>query len=211
MNKMIKLKVKNIQNEDVGEIELPESVYESDVNDYLISFAVKHDQAAMRAGTASTKVRHQVRGSGRKPWRQKGTGRARIGERSSPVWRGGGTVFGPKPRSFAIRLPRKMRQHAMRSALSLKLKDNQMTIVDSIQMEKPKTKVLGGIISALGLEGKVLVVDQHDNQNLALSARNNPNAKMVAWGKLSVFDILKYDQLVLSSSAARSLGEVLSR
>jgi len=208
---MIKLKVKNIQNEEVGEIDLPKSVFDTEINNYLISFAVKHYQAGQRAGTASTKVRHEVRGSGKKLWRQKGTGRARIGERRNPVWRGGGIVFGPKPRSYAFRLPKKMIKKALKSAVTLKLKDNRMTIVDHIRLEKPKTKALGQIISTLGLEGKVLVIDQHDNRNLELSVRNNPNAKMVPWGTLNVFDLLKYDQLILSSSAARSLGEVLSR
>ena len=211
MDGMIKLKVKNVDNKEVGEIELPKSVYDTEVNEYLISFAVKHFLATERAGTASTKVKHEVSGSGRKLWRQKGTGRARVGMRRNPVWKGGGVVFGPRPRSFTFHLPKKMKKKALQSALTQKVKDNRLTIIDKLALEKPKTKELGKIMTGLGLAGKILVVDNHDNRNLMLSARNNPDMKMVGWSILNVFDLLKYDHLILSANAASSLGEVLSR
>src|SRR5688572_23287712 len=176
---MAEVEIKNLANEVVGTVELSDEVFKAKVNEPLIWEAVKHYTDSMRSGTAATKTRAMVSGSGKKPWRQKGTGRARVGEIRNPLWRHGGTVHGPQPRDYSYRFPRKKLRGALRSALSAKLEGNSLTIVDAFTLEGNKTKDLLKILRGLGGDGKVLIVDSADNKNLMLSSRNLPNVKLV--------------------------------
>src|SRR5215471_4633166 len=169
---MAMLDVKNLNNEVVGQIDLDDSVFAGPVNEGLMHLAVKQYLAGLRSGTHKTKTRAEVSGSGKKPWRQKGTGRARVGEIRNPLWRKGGTVFGPRPRDYEAPLPKKMFRAALKSALSLKLKENQLNVVEAFVLENHKTKAFAKTLAKLGLDRKVLVVDHQENANLSLAARN---------------------------------------
>jgi large subunit ribosomal protein L4 len=208
---MAEIEVKNLTNEVVGKLELSDAIFKADFNQPLIWEAVKHYNDSLRSGTASTKVRGEVSGSGKKLWRQKGTGRARVGSIRSPLWRHGGTVHGPKPRSYSYRFPRKKLQGAMRSALSAKLSENSLMVVEAISLESGKTKDFQKILSGLGFTGKVLVVDSADNKNLMLSSRNLPKVKLVRGTGVNIFDVVNSNVLLFSKDSILQVQEVLSR
>jgi large subunit ribosomal protein L4 len=208
---MAQIEVRNLSNEVVGTIDLSDEVFRADYNEPLIWEAVKHYRDSLRAGTASTKVRGEVRGSGKKLWRQKGTGRARIGSIRSPLWRHGGTVHGPKPRSYEFRFPRKKLRGAMRSALSAKLSGNALAVLESLQLESLKTKDFRRVLGGLGATGKVLVVDSGENRNLRLSSRNLPRVKLVPGEAVNIYDVVNSDTLLFSKDSILRVQEVLSR
>jgi large subunit ribosomal protein L4 len=204
------LAVVDAKNKKVGDVTLRAEVFGVRVNEHLLYEAVKQYQAGARAGTHATKNRALVSGSGRKPWRQKGTGRARVGETRNPLWRHGGTVFGPQPRDYAYRFPKKMRLAALRSAFSQKVKDGALIVVDRFEIEQPRTKVLKGLLDGLGVSGKTLVVDHRPPDNLVLSGRNMPHVKVVDDSHVNVYDILDAKTVLLSSEALSKLEEWLT-
>jgi large subunit ribosomal protein L4 len=208
---MAEIEVKNLANEVVGKLALSDVVFKAEFNQPLIWEAVKHYNDSLRAGTASTKVRGEVSGSGKKLWRQKGTGRARIGSIRSPLWRHGGTVHGPKPRDYSYRFPRKKLQGAMRSALSAKLSDNSVAVIDTFTLENHKTKEFQKLLKSLGFTGKVLIVDSSDNKNLELSSRNLPKIKLVPGTGINIFDVVNSNTLLFSKDSILQVQEVFSR
>ncbi len=208
---MAEIEVKNLANEVVGKLELSDEVFKAEFNQPLIWEAVKHYNDSLRAGTASTKVRGDVRGSGKKLWRQKGTGRARVGSIRSPLWRHGGTVHGPQPRDYSYRFPRKKLRGAMCSALSARLTDNSITVVESFPLESRKTKDFQKILKGFGFTGKVLVVDSGANANLSLSSRNLPKVKLVPGMGVTIFDVVNSNTLLFTKDSILQMQEVLSR
>lgn len=208
---MPKVAVYRTDGSQVGEMQLPDQVFGIEPNEHVMYQMVRYQMAAMRQGTHDVKNRSEVRGGGRKPWRQKGTGRARHGSIRSPIWVGGGTVFGPTPRSHAFRLPKKVRRLAMRSALSVKVRDNECLILEDIKMERPKTKDMVGVLKNLKVDRKALLVSDKLDDNLILSARNIPGVKVVDVNGINVLDVLKHDRLIMTKAAAEKVGEVLSR
>lgn len=207
----MKVAVKNLDNKKVREIELPDEVFGYPYKEHLIHSAVLSYLAARRSGTHKTKTRREVAGSGRKLWRQKGTGRARIGGIRSPLWRGGGTVHGPQPRSHADKLSPREKRNALKSALSRKLKDAEILIVDRLEVDTHKTKELAGKLQGLGVSGRALLVDTHGNENLALAARNNPKVKTVDALAVNVYDVVDRAHIVVSEEALNCMVEVLSK
>src|SRR5438128_11726025 len=173
------VKILDLTSKEVGEIELNEMVFGVDLNEPLIHEAVRSYQANRRAGTSATKTRGDVSGAGRKLWRQKGTGRARVASLRSPLWKGGGNVHGPQPRDWSYNLPRKMKQGALRSALSERLREGNVVVLDECQLEQPKTKDFISLLGGLKLEGKTLIVDSLENTNLMLASRNVKRTKIV--------------------------------
>jgi len=208
---MAEIEVKNLANEVVGKIELSDEVFNAEFNEPLIWEAVKHYNDSLRAGTASTKVRGEVSGSGKKLWKQKGTGRARIGSIRSPLWRHGGTVHGPKPRDYSYRFPRKKIQGALRSALSAKFNDNALIVVEGLPLESHKTKEFQKILNGFGLSGKVLVIDSTGDKNLLLSVRNLPTIKLVPETAVNIFDVVNSNALLFSRDAILQVQEALNR
>jgi large subunit ribosomal protein L4 len=207
---MAQVSVYNAKREKVADIDLPEEVFNHPVKQHLLHEVVCAQLNGRRAGTAATKGRAEVRGGGRKPWRQKGTGRARAGSTRSPLWRGGGVIFGPKPRDYSQRPPKKVRRQALVMALSAKAQGGQLTVVDSLGLERIKTKDFLGALAALGLEGKsCLVVSEGPDEVLEKSSRNVPRVKVLRREGLNVYDLLKYENLVLLRPAAEKLAEVL--
>jgi len=200
--------VYNIENEKISEITLSEAVFGASVNESLIYDVVRMQQAARRRGTAATKGRSDVSGGGKKPWRQKGTGRARAGTTRSPLWKGGGTVFGPQPRSYAFRMPKKMRRLALISALSMKFQEAQMLILRDIPMEEIKTKRFQSILDRLGLKKALFVIDQA-SPILEKSSRNIKDVKMIRSEGINVYDLLKYDRVVLLEPSVKKIEEAL--
>ncbi len=198
--------VKNIRNEKVGEDELNDQDINREVKSYLLHDVVRQQRAVRRAGTASTKTRREVRGSGAKPWRQKGTGRARAGSRKSPIWRGGGTAFGPKPRDYSFKLNRKVRQQAVAMALSARYQEGNLVILDDFTMEAIKTKEFVSIMKLLELNNALIVVDA-DNEELSKSSRNVPGYKVMKTDGVNVYDILLHEKLVLLQPAIERLEE----
>jgi large subunit ribosomal protein L4 len=203
------VKVRNLKNEEVGEVQLSDAVFGAPLNEPLIHAAVRNFMANARQGTSATKTRGDVSGAGRKLWKQKGTGRARIASLRSPLWKGGGNVHGPQPRDWSYNMPRKMRQGALRSALSERVREGNLFVVDGWAMDKPKTKEFSTSLGKLGLEGKTLIVDSLENENLVLSVRNFPRAKVVNSFGLNIYDLLYHDHLVLSRNAAQELETLL--
>jgi large subunit ribosomal protein L4 len=199
----------DLNNQKVGTLELSDAVFAAPVNEALLYEAVRHYQAGRRRGTASTKTRHEVAGSGKKLWRQKGTGRARVGSIRSPLWRHGGTSHGPQPHSFAYHLPKKMLLGALRSALSAKLRDGELRVVREFSIGEAKTKVMRKTLDTLEVTRTVLLVDNAENKNLALSSRNLEGVKLVASRDVSVYDLLKHQHVLLSEAAAKKLSEGL--
>ncbi|MGD0100172.1 MAG: 50S ribosomal protein L4 [Acidobacteriota bacterium] len=208
---MAEIEVKNLANEVVGKLELSDEVFKAELNQPLIWEAVKHYNDSLRSGTASTKVRGEVSGSGKKLWRQKGTGRARVGSIRSPLWRHGGTVHGPTPRSYTYRFPRKKLQSAMRSALSAKLNENSVAVIESLVPETGKTKDFQKMLSGMGYTGKVLIVDSSRNKNLLLSSRNLPKVKLVPGTGVNIFDVVNSNTLLFSKDSILQVQEALSR
>ncbi len=203
------VKVRNLKNEEVGDLELPDAVFGVDLNEALIHAAVKSFLASRRQGTVGTKTRGDVSGSGRKLWKQKGTGRARIASIRSPLWKGGGKVHGPQPRDWSTALPKKMRRGALRSALSERMREGNLVVLDGLGFEQPKTKQFVGVMQTLGLSGKTLFVETGENDNLILSSRNLQNVKVVSSNSLNIYDVLRYEKLVMSRGAAEELGRSL--
>ena len=207
----MKVPVKNLKNQEAGEIELPEAVFEYPFKEHLIHTVVRANQAAKRRGTHKTKVRSEVAGSGRKLWRQKGTGRSRIGDARSGTRRAGGTIHGPQPRSYAMGVSVREKKNALKSALSRKLADAEILILEDMDLESHKTKALAEDLSGLGIERKALLVDDRDNVNLERAARNNPLLKTVDPLAVNVYDIVDRDLVVFTRAAVSTLVEVLSK
>ncbi len=201
--------VRNMQGAVVGQIELADAVFGIDVNEHVMHAAVVRHLAAQRRGTHDVKTRSEVRGGGRKPWRQKGTGRARQGSRRSPQWVGGGTVFGPTPRSYKLAMPRKVRRLAIKSALAAKLQSEQLLVLDQLQVDAPKTKAVVAMLSALNANN-ALVVTAEMNENVALSSRNIPGVLAMDVNSLNVYDILNHKALILTRDAVAKVEEVLA-
>lgn len=196
--------VYNVNKEKVGEVDLNEDIFEVEVKPHLLHEVVVWQRACRRAGTASTKTRAEVAGSGRKPWRQKGTGRARVGSIRTPIWRGGGTVFGPKPRSYAYTLPKKVRRAALKMALSSKLANGQLVVLDEYPATDPKTKEFVQVMKNFDLK-KALFVTLEGHKTLELSSRNVPYVQVLPTAGLNVYDILRYEHLVLLSPAVAAI------
>ena len=203
------VKVRNLKNEEVGDLELADAVFGAELNQALIHAAVRNFMANARAGTVGTKTRGDVSGSGKKLWRQKGTGRARIASIRSPLWKGGGNTHGPQARDWSYNLPKKMRRGALRSALSERVREGNLVVLDSFTLDGPKTKAFITLLGQLGLEGKTLIVDSLDNTNLLLASRNVRRAKVVNSYGLNIYDLLYHEKLVLSRAAVEELVELL--
>ncbi|MBT8347044.1 MAG: 50S ribosomal protein L4 [Desulfofustis sp.] len=203
---MSTVEVKNIRNEKVGEVELNDQVFNRQVKTYVLHDVVRQQRASRRAGTASTKTRKEVRGSGAKPWRQKGTGRARAGTRKSPIWRGGGTTFGPKPRDYSFKLNRKVKQQAVTMALSARYQEGNLIILDEFTMEAIKTREFVSIMKLLELNNALIVVDA-ENEELSKSSRNVPGYKVMKTDGVNVYDILLHEKLVVLQPAIERLEE----
>lgn len=206
---MPKVSVYNLEGQTVGEIELSDAVFGAPVNDALMHQAVVTYLNNQRQGTASTKTRAEVRGGGRKPWRQKGTGRARHGSIRSPIWVGGGVTFGPKPREFRQAMPKKARRAAMRSALSAKVRDGEIIVLETLALAEPKTKQMAAVLSRLSAERKPLIVLAERDRNVELSTRNLPGAGTTQATDMNVYQVLAHDKLVLTKDAVAKLEEAL--
>jgi large subunit ribosomal protein L4 len=204
--------VVDLNNEKVGEVELADQVFAAEVNEALIYEAVRHFRAGVRRGTVKTKTRHEVSGSGKKLWRQKGTGRARSGSIRSPIWRHGGTSHGPQPRDYSYKLPRKMLLGALRSALSAKLRDGELKVVQAFSFEAPKSKTVRAALAKLETKKTVLLVDNDaENRNLQLGARNLAGVMLVLSRDISVYELLRHKNVLVSEAAAKKLSEALSQ
>lgn len=195
---------------NAGEVDLNEAVFGIEPNTHVLHEAVIMQRASMRQGTHAVKNRSEVRGGGRKPWRQKGTGRARQGSIRSPQWVGGGVVFGPTPRSYSYKLPKKMRRLALKSALSSKVKNDNIFVLESIEIETPKTKKVVELLDALKVNDKALIVTAEKDDTVVRSANNLQTVKVLAVDELNVLDILTYDNLVITKEAVEKAGEVLA-
>jgi large subunit ribosomal protein L4 len=200
----------DLKNKKVGTLDLADAVFAAPVNEALLYEAVRHHLAGTRRGTASTKTRHEVAGAGKKLWKQKGTGRARVGSIRSPLWRHGGTTHGPQPHSYAYKLPRKMQLGALKSALSAKLRDGELRVVNDFALSEAKTKAMRQALNTLDATRTVLLVDNGDDQNLHLSSRNLEGVKLVASRDVNVYDLLGHQHVLLSEAAARKLSEALA-
>ncbi|WP_413527512.1 50S ribosomal protein L4 [Marinilactibacillus psychrotolerans] len=192
-----------------GEVTLNDAVFGIEPNDSVVFDAITMQRASLRQGTHAVKNRSAVRGGGRKPWRQKGTGRARQGSIRSPQWRGGGVVFGPTPRSYSYKLPKKVRRLAIRSVLSSKVLDKELIVVEGLNFDAPKTKEFRAVLTNLDVNKKVLVVLENDNDFAALSARNLPGVKIVAPNNVSVLDVVAHDNLIITKAALEKVEEAL--
>ena len=208
---MAQVQVRNHQNEIVERLVLADDVFDYSASRTLVWEAVRAFQAAQRKGTHATKNRSQVRGGGRKPWRQKGTGRARVGSLRSPLWKSGGIIFGPQPRNYEQRFPKKKRRGAVKLVLSDKLKNDRITVLENLSLASHQTRKFLELIKALNLDGKVLVVDDQDNRNLYLSTRNLPSVKTIRSLSVNIVDLLHHDHLMISRGAILKLQEVLQR
>ena len=204
---MASVKVYDIEGKEVETLELNDSIFGVEINEHLMHLAVVGQLANSRQGTQSAKTRSEVSGGGRKPWRQKGTGHARQGSTRSPQWTGGGVVFAPKPRDYSVKMNKKEKQLAMKSALSAKLAENKLVVVDKLDLQEAKTSVFAKILANLKAP-KSLVVTKDKNDKVVLSANNIPTVKTTATNSLSVYDILKYDKLVLTKDAVAAIEEV---
>jgi large subunit ribosomal protein L4 len=208
------VKVRNLKNKEVGEVSLSDAVFGVELNESLIHAAVRNYQANGRQGTSATKTRGNVSGSGRKLWKQKGTGRARIASLRSPLWKGGGNVHGPQPRDWSYKMPKKMRRGALRSALSERLREGNLIVIDEFGLSTPKTKDFISVIGALGLvestkRAKTLIVDSLDNANLVLSSRNVQRTKVTNSFGLNIYDLVYHDKLLISKTAIEELNNLL--
>jgi large subunit ribosomal protein L4 len=207
---MPKVALYNTQGEEVGEIELADAIFAVKVNEAAMHQAVLTYLANRRLGTADTKVRTEVRGGGRKPWRQKGTGRARHGSIRSPLWKGGGVVFGPHPRSYRMALPKKIRRLALKSALTSKVSNGSLIVLDQLAMEAPRTKDMVRVLGNLNTGRKVLIITEAPQENIIKSARNIPGVKTLNATELNVYDILNTDNLVITRQAVARVEEVFA-
>jgi len=207
---MPKVALYSIDGSQVGEVELSDSVFGIEPNTHVLHDAVIMQRASLRQGNHKVKGRSEVRGGGRKPWKQKGTGRARQGSTRSPQWKGGGVVFGPTPRSYAYKLPKKVRRLAIKSALSSLVVANEIIVLDALSFSAPKTKEFAAILNNLKVDRKVLIVTPSYDDNVALSARNIPGVKFVAADGVNVLDVLTYDKLILTKDAVHKVEEVFA-
>jgi large subunit ribosomal protein L4 len=205
----VRVQAVDLDKEKTEEIVLNEAVFDAPVKPHLLHDVVKMQLANRRQGTASTRTRSEVRGGGKKPWKQKGTGRARAGTRRSPLWRGGGTVFGPKPRDYSYRVPRQVRASALRAALSSKAQAGRLIVVENLSQERPSTKGFRALLGRLGVEGRALVVTNQVKKDdaIARSCRNLPGVTLLPVQGLNVYDILKHDALVITRDALGLVGE----
>lgn len=207
----MKLTVKDTQGKDQGEIEVKFPLVEDGKGTQAVHDTVVAFSAAQRMGTASTKTMGEVAGSGKKPWRQKGTGRARAGSFASPLWRGGGVVFGPKPRDFSKKVSRKTKALALRKALSERLRAGDVVLLDDLKLDSPRTKEIVGVLSALDLKGTALIVSQAPDKNLTLASRNVPNLALTTSESLNTYDVLRPDKLVFTRGAFEQVEARLNK
>jgi len=207
---MPKVSVYNVEGSQVGELELSDGIFGIEPNVHVLHSAVVLQQASLRQGTHKVKGRSEVSGGGRKPWKQKGTGRARQGSIRAPQWKGGGIVFGPTPRSYGFKLPRKVRRLAIKSALSSKVAGNGIIVLDQLNLSQPKTKDFAKILNNLKVARKALVVTKEFDNNVALSARNIPGVKIVVADGISVLDVMVHDQLIITKDAIAKVEEVFA-
>lgn len=205
---MPKVNVYNMLGELVEEMELSEDVFGVEINQHVVWEVVKNQLANKRQGTQSAKTRAEVRGGGRKPWRQKGTGRARQGSTRSPQWKGGGVVFAPKPRDYSYSVPKKVRRLALKSALTSKVQNNEIIVVDSIKFDAPKTKEMINLLTKLNADKKALIVMDTKDANLIKSANNIPTVATALVNTINVYDILKYNSFIITKDAVRKVEEV---
>jgi large subunit ribosomal protein L4 len=203
----MELDVLDRQGMPIEKVTVADSAFGAEVKAHLFHQVVRMQLANRRRGTASTKTRGQVSGGGRKPWRQKGTGRARQGSTRSPVWRGGGVALGPTPRDYAYRLPKKVRRGALCSALSMKAQEGMLKVIDHIDIGEPKTKLMVGFLKSLGVEKTALILLSHDTPNVQLAARNLPYVKVLRIEGVNVYDLLAYDYLICAKEALMDLQE----
>jgi large subunit ribosomal protein L4 len=201
--------VYNIQGEQVSEVELRDDIFAAPINQAVMHQALVRQLANARQGTHKTKSRGEVRGGGRKPWRQKGTGRARQGSIRAPHWRGGGVVFGPTPRSYEQKMPRKMRRQALRSALSAKASEAQVRVLDALQMDAPRTKEMIGILNSLGMDSSVLILLPQSDEMILRSVRNLPQVRTLVAQYLNVRDLLKYDYVLMPLASLEVIEGIL--
>ena len=207
---MSKVSVLNTKGDKVKDVTLNTEIWAIEPNDAVLYDAIVLSQASLRQGTASTKTRSEVSGGGAKPWRQKGTGRARQGSIRAPQWRGGGIVFGPVPRSYAYKLNKKVRRLALKSALSTKVVENEIVVLDALAFEAPKTKEMISVLGALNITSKALVVTAEENTTVELSTRNIPGVKVLSVAQLNVLDLLDATKLVITQDAVKKIEEVLA-
>lgn len=207
---MAKVQVLNLKGEKVKDITLKDSVWNIEINEPVMHDAIVLARASLRHGTASTKTRSEVSGGGRKPYKQKGTGNARQGSTRSPQWPGGGIVFGPKPRKYDKKQNRKERRLALKSALSSKLRDNELVVVENLNLENNKTKTFNEMLKNVKVNGKALVVFADDNENLFLASRNNNKVAVVAFDEINVLDLVATDYLLIDESSVKKIEEVLN-
>ncbi|WP_101847034.1 50S ribosomal protein L4 [Halobacillus sp. Marseille-P3879] len=207
---MPKVALLNQSGSKVGDIELNDAVFGVEPNTHVLHEAAVAQQASLRQGTHKVKNRSEVSGGGRKPWRQKGTGRARQGTIRAPQWVGGGTVFGPTPRSYSYKLPRKIRRLALQSAYSSKVQEDNVIVLEDLSLDAPKTKEVVNILKGLEVNEKALIVTADKNENVVLSSNNIPTVSVTTVDQVSVLDLLTHDKLILTKEAAEKAGEVLS-
>lgn len=205
---MPKVNVYNMQGELVEEMELSEEIFGVEINEHVVYEVVKNQLANRRQGTQSAKTRAEVRGGGRKPWRQKGTGRARQGSIRSPQWKGGGVVFAPKPRDYSYSVPKKVRRLALKSVLTDKLQNNEMIVVDQLSFDAPKTKEMKKVLANLKADKKALIVMAEKDANVIRSANNIPNIATTLVNTINVYDILKYNSFIITKEAVKRVEEV---
>lgn len=207
---MPNIQVVNMEGNPVEEIELNENIFDIEINEHAVYLVVKNILANKRQGTKSAKTRAEVRGGGRKPWRQKGTGRARQGSIRSPQWRGGGVVFAPKPRDYSYTTPKKVRRLALKSVLTSKVRENEIIVVDNIKMDEIKTKNFVNMLSNINADKKALVVVSDNDKNIFCSARNIENVKTTTANMINVYDILKYNSFIITKDALKVVEEVFN-
>ena len=204
---MAKVSVYNIDGKEVGSIELNDAVFGVEVNEHLVHMAVVNQLANNRQGTQSAKTRSEVSGGGRKPWRQKGTGHARQGSTRAPQWTGGGVVFAPKPRDYSFKMNKKEKKIALLSALSSKVNDSKIVVLDSFNLDEIKTKKFAEVMNNIKVSNALFVIEG-ENKNVVLSGRNIPTVKVSATNEINTYDVLKYDTLVVTKAAVEKLEEV---
>lgn len=205
---MPKVNVYNMQGEVVEQIELSENIFGVEINEHVVYEVVKNQLANKRQGTQSTKTRAEVRGGGRKPWKQKGTGRARAGSTNSPIFVGGGVAFGPKPRDYSYKVPKKVKRLALKSVLTSKVQENEIIIIDHLDFNSPKTKDMVNLLARLNADKKALIVMDEKNINVIKSSKNIPHVETALVNTINVYDILKYNSFIITKDAVRKVEEV---
>lgn len=205
---MPKIQMLNMEGKSIQEVELKKDIFDVEVNEHAVYLVVKNILANRRQGTQSAKTRAEVRGGGRKPWRQKGTGRARQGSIRSPQWKGGGVVFAPKPRDYSYTTPKKVRRLALRSVLTSKVQENELILVDALKLEEAKTKAMAQALKALNAAKKSLILVGEGNESVARAAKNIAGVKVLNIQSINVYDLLKYDSLILDQEALNKIQEV---